>query len=297
MRIDHAQLRALAAVIREGSFERAALSLNVTSSAVSQRIKALEDRVGKLLIRRTIPTEATPEGQVLVQLAEQTALLERDAFERIGISDSELSRASIAVAVNHDSMETWFPEAVQTFSQSTSTTLDLHTEDQDHTVALLRQGAVLGAVTTLSEPVQGCQIHALGSIRYAATCTPEFHARHFAKGVTAQALAQAPVLVFNRKDDMQARYARRLAGVEQPHTAPQDQVCPAATAPGAPPPGKRTPGLRQGARLGRRAAVLAALERRGQDHGPADPRHPAGLGRTGTQATLSPGRLLQRKFP
>ena len=110
MRIDHAQLRALAAVIREGSFERAALSLNVTSSAVSQRIKALEDRVGKLLIRRTIPTEATPEGQVLVQLAEQTALLERDAFERIGISDSELSRASIAVAVNHDSMETWFPD-------------------------------------------------------------------------------------------------------------------------------------------------------------------------------------------
>ena len=83
MRIDHAQLRALAAVIREGSFERAALSLNVTASAVSQRIKSLEDRVGKPLIKRTIPTEATPEGQVLVQLAEQTALLERDAFERI----------------------------------------------------------------------------------------------------------------------------------------------------------------------------------------------------------------------
>ena len=115
MRIDHAQLRALAAVIREGSFERAALSLNVTASAVSQRIKALEDRVGKLLIKRTIPTEATLEGQVLVQLAEQTALLERDAFERIGISDAELPRASIPVAVNHDSMETWFPEAVQSF--------------------------------------------------------------------------------------------------------------------------------------------------------------------------------------
>lgn len=220
MRIDHAQLRALAAVIREGSFERAAASLNVTASAISQRIKALEDRVGKLLIKRTIPTEATPEGQVLVQLAEQTALLERDAFERIGLSDAELPRASIPVAVNHDSMETWFPDAVQAFSQTTSTTLDLHTEDQDHTVALLRQGAVMGAVTTLSEPVQGCQIHALGSIRYAATCTPEFHARYFAKGVTAQALAQAPVLVFNRKDDMQARYARRLGGVGQPHDAP-----------------------------------------------------------------------------
>ena len=43
MRIDHAQLRALAAVIREGSFDRAAQSLNVTPSAISQRVKALED--------------------------------------------------------------------------------------------------------------------------------------------------------------------------------------------------------------------------------------------------------------
>ena len=79
---------------------------------------------------------------------------------------------------------------------------------------------MLGAVTTLSEPVQGCQIHALGSMRYAATCTPEFHARHFARGVTAQALAQAPVLVFNRKDDLQARYAQRLTGSQQPLQAP-----------------------------------------------------------------------------
>ena len=220
MRIDHAQLRALAAVIREGSFERAALALNVTASAVSQRIKALEDRVGKLLVRRTSPCQATAEGQVLVQLAEQTALLERDAFERIGIAETELARASIPVAVNHDSMETWFPEAALAFAQLGSTTLDLHTEDQDHTAALLRQGAVLGAVTTLSEPVQGCQIHPLGSIRYVATCTPEFHARHFARGVTTQALAQAPVLVFSRKDDMQARHAQRLTGSTQPLQAP-----------------------------------------------------------------------------
>lgn len=220
MRIDHAQLRALSAVIREGSFERAAQSLNVTASAVSQRIKALEDRVGHLLVRRSTPTEATHEGQILVQLAEQTALLEHDALHRMGIADEDLPRASIPVAVNHDSLETWFPEAALAFAKHTRTTLDLYTEDQDHTVALLRQGTVLGAVTTLSEPVQGCQIHALGSIRYAATCTPEFHARYFSKGVNAQSLAEAPVLVFNRKDDMQARYARRLAGEDLALTPP-----------------------------------------------------------------------------
>lgn len=220
MRVDHAQLRALAAVIREGSFERAALALNVTPSAVSQRIKALEDRVGRLLVRRTSPAEATAEGQILVRLAEQTALLEHDALLRIGIDDQSLPRSSIPVAVNHDSLETWFPDAALRFSRSSAVTLDLHTEDQDHTAALLRQGEVLGAVTTLSEPVQGCQIHALGSIRYVATCTPGFHAKHFARGVTAASLSCAPVLVFNRKDDLQARHARRLAGSDAPITPP-----------------------------------------------------------------------------
>ena len=220
MRFDHAQLRALAAVVREGSFERAALALHVTPSAISQRIKALEDRVGRLLVQRITPATATAEGQVLVRLAEQTALLEHDALTRIGIADEQLPRSSIPVAVNHDSMETWFPEATVLFAGSASATLDLHVEDQDHTAELLRRGQVLGAVTTLAEPVQGCQIHALGSIRYVATCTPAFHARHFAKGVNATALAQAPVLVFNRKDDLQARHARRLAGNDAPLQPP-----------------------------------------------------------------------------
>lgn len=228
MRIDHAQLRALAAVIREGSFDRAAQSLNVTPSAISQRVKALEDRVGRLLVKRGTPATATAEGQLLVQLAEQTALLEHDALHRMGLADEDLPQASIPVAVNHDSLETWFPQAAYQFAQSTGTTLDLRVEDQDHTVELLRQGTVLGAVTTLDEPVQGCQIHALGSIRYAATCTPEFRERHFAKGVTAQALAQAPVLVFNRKDDMQSRFARRMAGGDLPSTAPTWWIPPPA---------------------------------------------------------------------
>ena len=221
MNIDHAQLRALAAVVREGSFERAAATLHVTPSAISQRIKALEDRVGRLLVQRGSPATATTEGQVLVRLAEQTALLEHDALARIGIDDDALPRSSIAVAVNHDSLETWFPEAAFQFAQQSPTTLDLHVEDQDHTATLLRRGEVLGAVTTLAEPVQGCQIHALGSIRYVATCTPSFHERYFSRGVTAESLARAPVLVFSRKDDLQSRHAQRLAGTDSvPLTPP-----------------------------------------------------------------------------
>jgi LysR family transcriptional regulator (chromosome initiation inhibitor) len=209
MNLDHAQLRALAAVVREGSFERAAATLHVTPSAVSQRIKGLEDRVGRLLVQRTTPAVATADGQVLVRLAEQAALLEHDALNRLGVAD-DVPRATVPVAVNHDSLETWFMEAALDFASRTQGSLDLRAEDQDHTAELLRSGAVLGAVTTLSEAVQGCRLHALGSMRYAATCSPAFHQRYFAEGVNAQSLAHAPVLVYNRKDALQGRFARRV---------------------------------------------------------------------------------------
>ncbi|WP_099722146.1 LysR family transcriptional regulator ArgP [Bordetella bronchiseptica] len=212
MKLDHGNLRALAAVVREGSFERAAAALSVTPSAVSQRVKALEDRMGRLLVQRTVPARATDDGQVLVQLAEQAALLEHDALNRLGVAEDEVPHASIPVAVNHDSLETWFVDAAVRFAARSRATLDLQSEDQDHTAALLRKGAVLGAVTTLADPVQGCRIHALGSMRYVACCTPTFHQRYFAQGVSARTLASAPVLVFNRKDALQARYAHRIIG-------------------------------------------------------------------------------------
>ncbi|MFC4275978.1 LysR family transcriptional regulator ArgP [Achromobacter aloeverae] len=212
MNLDYSHVRALAAVIREGSFDRAAQALNVTPSAISQRIRALEDRTGRLLVQRTVPAVATADGQVLVQYAEQTALLEHDALARLGILADQIPQATLPVAVNHDSLETWFMDAAIRFSNGSQATLDLRAEDQDHTAALLRNGTVLGAVTTLSEPVQGCRLHTLGSMRYVATCSPEFHRRYFANGVNALSLGQAPVLVYNRKDAMQARFARKIMG-------------------------------------------------------------------------------------
>lgn len=211
MKLDHGSLRALAAVVREGSFERAAQALSVTPSAISQRIKVLEERMGRLLVERSAPVAATPDGQVLVQLAEQTALLEHDALGRLGL-DEHAAQPSIAVAVNHDSLETWFVHAAELFAARSRATLDMQSEDQDHTAALLRKGTVLAAVTTLADSVQGCRLHALGSMRYVATCSPAFHARYFEKGVNARSFSMAPVLVFNRKDAMQARFAAKVMG-------------------------------------------------------------------------------------
>ncbi len=187
------------------------MALSVTPSAISQRIKALEERMGRLLVLRTVPVTATSDGQVLVQLAKQTAVLEHDALERLGLDD-QAAQPSIAVAVNHDSLETWFMHAAELFATQSSATLDLQSEDQDHTAALLRNGSVLAAVTTLADPVQGCRLHPLGSMRYVATCSPAFHARFFSKGVNARSVAQAPVLVFNRKDALQGQFAGRIMG-------------------------------------------------------------------------------------
>ena len=47
-------------------------------------------------------------------------------------------------------------------------------------------------------------------MRYVATCSPDF-LRYFSQGVNAQTLAQAPVLVFNRKDALQARFAHKIS--------------------------------------------------------------------------------------
>lgn len=213
--LDALQLRALAAVVREGSFEKAALALHVTPSAISQRIRALEDRVGRLLVRRTTPTTATPDGQILVQLAEQSALLHDDAWRRMGMAQTGAAPATLSVAVNHDSLETWFIDAASAFAQHGPTTLNLQSDDQDHTAELLRDGVVMGAVTASDQAVQGCKMYALGSMRYAATCSPGFHVRHFARGVNARSLNEAPVLVFNRKDALQARFAQRAMNGER----------------------------------------------------------------------------------
>ena len=69
--LDYAGLEALSAVVREGSFERAAHKLHITPSAVSQRIKLLEERVGQALVLRGQPTLLTSPAGYLLRLYPQ----------------------------------------------------------------------------------------------------------------------------------------------------------------------------------------------------------------------------------
>lgn len=209
MRIDLAQLSAFAAVVEEGSFEAAARRLHVTPSAVSQRVKALESRLGRVLVSRTRPAGATEAGQWLARYARQVRLLESEALSGLASGDVEVR---LAVAVNADSLATWFLPALTGLADERGARFELHQEDQDHSATLLREGAVMAAVTADAHAVQGCGVRPLGRMRYLGVATPAFARRWFPDGPTAATLGAATTLVFNRKDALQSRFARELAG-------------------------------------------------------------------------------------
>ena len=207
----HPQLAAFIAVLEEGSFEAAARRLSVTPSAVSQRIKALEDRLGQVIVVRQAPCRPTAAGERLLRRVRPMQALEAEARADFLPEDGAAATArTIAIAVNDDSLETWLLTALARLHQQHGYLFDVRVDDQDHTLDLLRDGTVLGAVTAEAKPLQGCNVHPLGTMRYHAIASPAFLARWFTTGVDAAALAQAPMIVFNRKDDLQWRFLRRI---------------------------------------------------------------------------------------
>lgn len=206
------QLATLLALVSEGSFETAAARLHVTPSAVSQRVKAMEQTCGRVLVQRTTPIRLTDAGDVLLRYARQVELLEADAVRELqeGISDGDSFLVSLAV--NGDSLATWFLDALAGLGERLGVAFDLHREDQEHTTRLLRAGTVMAAVTSTREPVQGCVTEALGQMRYLAVATPRFIARWLPESPGLTDLPQAPVVAFERNDDLQESFLRDHTG-------------------------------------------------------------------------------------
>ncbi|NBZ88130.1 LysR family transcriptional regulator ArgP [Stagnihabitans tardus] len=206
---DPAQLAALAAVHRRGAFDLAAADLGVTPSAISQRIKALEEATGTLLIRRGQPCEATVTGLRLVRHHEEISLLHQSLAAELRLTSGP---AVTRIALNADSLATWVMPALASVE---GLLFDVVIDDQDHSQELLKSGEVVGAITSHPGPLQGCDTIPLGALHYLATCAPEFAARWFAT-VDAASLSRAPALRFNDKDRLQeawvaAQTGRRLA--------------------------------------------------------------------------------------
>jgi LysR family transcriptional regulator (chromosome initiation inhibitor) len=207
--VDLVQLATFQAVIDEGSFEAAARVLHVTPSAVSQRIKALEQVVGQVLVRRAKPAEPTEAGRALVRFAGQVVLLEREALGGVG--------TRISVVVNADSLHTWFLSALARIPEL-GVEFELHQDDQEYTADLLRAGTAMAAVTSQHVAVQGCRVEKLGAMRYLAVAAPR---------LTPVDLARTPMIVLNRKDRLQHRF---LAAIGERPADPPIHYIPAAAA-------------------------------------------------------------------
>ncbi|MBT9387002.1 LysR family transcriptional regulator ArgP [Pseudooceanicola sp. CBS1P-1] len=213
--IDYGAARAVAAVVRTGSFDQAAAALNVTPSAISQRVRQLEERMGTVLIRRGAPCTATEAGAQLCRHMEQVGMLEQDLVSRLpALAPEGTGPVTLCLACNADSLGTWFLPALAEFGRETGYLFDITVEDEDHTADWLRQGRVLAAVSATAQPVQGCRVIPLGALRYHATASPDYILRHFPEGLDAGALERAPALTFDRKDRLQKLWARQAFGRE-----------------------------------------------------------------------------------
>lgn len=268
LNVDLPQLEALATVIEEGSFDAAARRLHVTPSAISQRIKAFEIAAGAVLLQRSKPACVTEAGIPFLRLALQIRSLVAVATVESSDSDS----VTIALAVNADSLNTWVLPALAGVSDRID--FDIRREDQDESAELLRKGIVMAAVTAAAEPVQGCSVTRLGVTRYRPMCTPAFRDTWFADGPSPQSLSRAPMIVFDRTDDLQDRYMDLWGGIVSRCTT---ELCSVVrrllgSGPARHRLGRASPATDRGARDGRRSrrsrtrhwsfghAVLAAVE-------------------------------------
>lgn len=230
--LDYPSIFALAAVVREGSFERAAKALHVTPSAVSQRIRLLEERLGCALVVRGQPCEATETGRRLCQHVDRVSMLEHELqADMPSFIQNEPMRVSVPLAVNADSLATWFTNAINAFGRDAPVLLQIAVDDEGHTAQWLRSGQVLAAVTATQEPAAGCNSMPLGAMRYVAAASPAFVARYFPQGIDAHSLATSPSLMFNSKDELQQRWTKLNYGHiihMLRHTLPSSQAFVAA---------------------------------------------------------------------
>jgi LysR family transcriptional regulator (chromosome initiation inhibitor) len=216
---DPAALECLAAIVEEGGFDRAAQRLSVTQSAVSQRLRALEAQVGTVLIVRSRPLRPTAAGKLLLKHTRQMRLLRADVERELHeLAPSTTGGAGeeerISLAVNADSIATWALPALDALAGQ-GLPLEIITDDQDFTHEWLREGQVLGCVTTVKQALRGCKVVPLGAMRYVAVAASALVKDRLPQGLTRHTFRDLPFVAFNRKDDMQAEFVGKAFGLKR----------------------------------------------------------------------------------
>ena len=210
--LDREQLETLATIVAEGSFERAAILLNVSKGAISQRIKALEETLATVLLIRERPVVATPAGELLLRHAQALRLSEQATLNVLRRPTDPGAFVSVAVAVNADSLATWLPTALWALLEQHRIAIEVVADDQAHTIGRLVRGEVIGCVSTERKAPSGFVALPLGVMEYRCYATPDFAARYFPNGLSVQSVLPAPAVVFNRKDTLHDQFLQAVFG-------------------------------------------------------------------------------------
>lgn len=223
--LDYRLVEAFAAVLEERGFARAAEKLCITQSAVSQRIKQLEDEMGRALIVRETPPRATPAGERLLRHYRQVAGLEEETIGDLGMS-AKAGFRHLPIAVNADCLSVWLLDAIAPFLRKASLTLEIHVDDQDSNLRFLQSGMVAGCVSSQRMDMQGFTATRIGSVRYLLCASPAFMKVWFAQGFSRETASRAPIIHFNRDDQLQYRSLAKLFG--KPQLSPPTHYIPSA---------------------------------------------------------------------
>ncbi len=211
--LDREQLETFSTVVEGGSFESAATALRISRGAVSQRVRALEESLSTTLLVREKPVVPTAKGRILMRHIRALRMLESDTISAVQPQASKRDWVQMSIAVNTDSLATWFRPLVWELKDRHHIALEIVTDDQNHTVERLVRGEVVGCISSAVHSIQGFDAVPLGAINYRCVATPEFAQRHFKTGLTANAVSGAPAILFDRKDALHGRYLEKLFGM------------------------------------------------------------------------------------
>lgn len=227
MNIDYKGIQAFAAVVQLGGFERAAQTLHITQSAISQRIKHLESRFGHTLLVRSSPPKATPAGATVLKFSQQLEQLENSLTEELQPQEQQ-GWVRMAIAVNADTLSTWLlQDLLATWCRDNRVLLELKIDDQEQTHHLLQNGSVIGCISGLEAPPQGCRSYTLGFSRYLCVASPDYKKQWFGKNVSKDKLQLAPLTRFNNKDLLQHQFLAKYFDLDASqlpmHTVPSSE--------------------------------------------------------------------------
>ncbi|MCW8884189.1 MAG: LysR family transcriptional regulator ArgP [Motiliproteus sp.] len=206
---DYKQLQALAAVLEESSFDKAATKLHISQSAVSQRLRQLEEQVGQVLIVRGSPLVATETGLRLLKHFRQVELLQMDLSVDLATEQSQ-GFTKVKIGLNADSLATWFLDAIEGLLREEQLLVELEVDDQDQTHRLLKSGQVMGCISSSPQAIQGCNCLPLGVMPYRCLASPQYIQNYFPNGINKTDFSKAPVAEFNNKDELQNRYLEKF---------------------------------------------------------------------------------------